>query len=193
MEKRTILFVDDEPNVTGGLKRSFYREPYTILSANSAKEAIEVLADKHVDVVVSDEQMPGMAGSELLAVVREKYPDTIRIILTGQATLEAAIRAINAGGVYRFFTKPCNEVDLKMTIRQALQQRELAAQGRRLLRECREQSALLEGIERANPGITHVVRDTRGAILLDADDSEDLDSLLKAMARFGGVRAPASR
>jgi two-component system probable response regulator PhcQ len=73
-----------------------------------------------VDVVISDEKMPGMSGSEFLSLVRQEYPDTIRIILTGYGSLESAIRAINEGEIYRLFTKPCNVIDLAITIRLAL-------------------------------------------------------------------------
>lgn len=101
--KATILLVDDEPNVTDALKRSMRNEPYELLTASSAASAQQILAGRHVDVVVSDEQMPGMAGSEFLSWVRAQFPHTIRMILSGQATLAAAIRAINEGEVYRFF------------------------------------------------------------------------------------------
>jgi two-component system probable response regulator PhcQ len=105
---RRVLFVDDEPHVTESLKRALRKEPYEVLSANSADEALEVLARQPVDVVISDEKMPGMQGSEFLAVVCKQYPETIRIIMTGHGSIEAAIRAINEGEIYRFLTKPCN-------------------------------------------------------------------------------------
>jgi two-component system, probable response regulator PhcQ len=108
----TILLVDDEPNVTDALKRALRREPYELLTATSAFAAQQILERQHVDVVVSDEQMPGMSGSELLSSVRKQFPHTIRMILSGQASLEAAVRAINEGEVYRFFLKPCNPTDL---------------------------------------------------------------------------------
>jgi len=83
---RKVLFVDDELHVTEGLKRALRKEPYEIMSANSADKALEILARQPVDIVVSDEKMPGMSGSEFLTVVCRKYPDTIRIILTGHAS-----------------------------------------------------------------------------------------------------------
>jgi response regulator RpfG family c-di-GMP phosphodiesterase len=104
--------VDDEPLITTTLKRVLRKEPYDICTANSGAEALQILARKPVDVIVSDERMPGMSGSEFLAVARQQYPDTARIILTGQANLEAAIRAINEGAICRFLTKPCKEDDL---------------------------------------------------------------------------------
>ncbi len=175
-----VLFVDDEPHVTEGLKRVLRKEPYDFLSASSAKEALVILKREGVDVVVSDEKMPGMSGAELLTVVRREYPDTIRIILTGHASLDAAIRAINDGGIYRFLTKPCNEADLAVTIRQALQQKDLMAESRQLLKKVRLQSALLQELEKAHPGITHVKRSIQGAVILDDADC-DLDMLIKKM------------
>lgn len=178
MTNPCVLFVDDEPNVTAALKRAFRNESYEVLSATSAREALAVLENREIDVVVSDEQMPEMPGSELLAQVRSRFPNTIRIMLTGHASLDAAIRAINAGEVYRFFTKPCNEVDLKVSIRQALLQRDLVSHSRRLLDEYRKQSVLLQELERDNPGIARLATDDDGAILVEADD-EDPEVLLQ--------------
>jgi len=140
----TILLVDDEPHVTDALLRVMRRQPYELLSANSAARAQELLESHHVDVVVSDEQMPGVPGSAFLAAVRKQFPDTIRIILSGQASLDAAVRAINEGEVYRFLLKPCNPVDLIVTIQQALSLKRLELQSRRLLREFQRQAAIIE-------------------------------------------------
>jgi two-component system probable response regulator PhcQ len=180
---RKILFVDDEPHVTEGLKRALRKEPYEILSANSADEALKMLAREPVDAVISDEKMPGMCGSEFLSMVCNLYPDTIRIILTGHASLESAIRAVNEGEIYRFLTKPCNEVDLAITIRQALQQRDLLSTSRRLLQKIRFQSALLQELEKEHPGITNVKRTSTDAIVLDDDLDNDLDALITQINR----------
>ncbi len=176
-----ILFVDDEPNVTNALKHMFRKEQCDILTANSADEALAILGQETVDVVVSDEQMPGMSGSELLAKVRREYPDTVRIILTGQASLDAAIRAINEGEIYRFLTKPCNGMELAVTIRQALQQKKLMAESRKLLKMTRQQSELINEMEIAHPGITEVKRDAKGTIIIDdsTEDVEDVDELIQ--------------
>ena len=141
--KHKVLFVDDEPRVTDALKRALRKEPYEILSAGSAREALLLLGDQPVDVVVSDEQMPGMSGSEFLAVVRHRYPDTIRMILTGHASLEMAIRAINEGEIYRLFKKPVHEVDLAISIRRAIEQKALISKARQLLNTARRQSMYL--------------------------------------------------
>lgn len=174
----TILFVDDEPLVTEALKRSLRKEPYRILSANSAARGLDILAREPIDVVISDEMMPGMLGSEFLALVCRDYPDTVRIILTGHANLQSAIRAINEGQVYRFLTKPCNEAELSVTLRQALQHKELMEKSRQLLQAVKHQHAILEDLEKEHPGITSVDRDSRGVIVLD-EDTTDVDTLLE--------------
>ena len=114
--------------------------------------------------------MPGMTGTQFLAVVRKDYPDTIRIILTGHASLESAMRAINEGEIYRFLTKPCNLVDLSVTIRQALEQKYLKNENIRLAKIVKQQSFSLGEIEKKYPGITKVKRASGGAIIID--DSE---------------------
>ena len=129
----TVLFVDDDPNVTAGLKRALRREPYRIFSASSADEGLSVLAKQPIDVLVTDEDMPGMPGTEFLARVRRRYPRTICIMLTGRADLESTLRTAREGWLYRFFTKPCNDIDLSLSIRQALQQRDLLELCARLL------------------------------------------------------------
>src|ERR1700684_1643688 len=158
--RATILLVDDEPNVTDALKRALRREPYDVLTATSGAGAQELLERQHVDVVISDEQMPGMSGSVFLSAVRKQYPHTIRMILSGQASLEAAVRAINEGEVYRFFLKPCNPTDLMFTVQRALAHKRLEVQSRRLLREYQRQSSTLARLEHNGTGI----------LLLDTDE-----------------------
>lgn len=120
-------------------------------------------------MIISDEKMPGMSGTELLTIARKKYPETIRTILTGHANLKSALRAINEGEVYRFFTKPCNLLDLTVTIRQALQQKELLKENQRLLDIVRKQSLSIKAMEKRYPGISKVKRDLGGAIIIDED------------------------
>jgi len=119
-----VLLVDDDENVLHGLARALRRQPYQLYTARSGEEAMSILKAHPVDVVVADEQMPGMSGSELLAWIARSYPEVMRIVLTGRATAETAIRAINEGAVYHFFTKPCHEVQLALTIRKALEEKE---------------------------------------------------------------------
>ncbi len=165
--QHSVLIVDDEPVITDLFENAFSKEPYSLLTAGSAEEALAMMAREQVDVVISDEKMPGMSGSEFLSIVRQKFPETIGMILTGHATLESAIRAINEGEVYRFFTKPCNVIDLAMTIRQALKYKDLMKESKRLLEMVRRQSTFIKDLEEQYPGITRVRRDARGAIIID--------------------------
>ncbi|HXA35229.1 MAG TPA: response regulator [Steroidobacteraceae bacterium] len=180
----TILLVDDEPNVTDALKRALRREPYEIQTATSGAAALELLQRCRVDVVISDEQMPGMSGSVFLSAVRKQFPHTIRMILSGQASLEAAVRAINEGEVYRFFLKPCNPTDLIFTVQQALAHKRLEDQSRRLLREYQRQASMLARLELESPGLLRLETDEQGALVMDESDEEcDVTDLLAQMER----------
>jgi DNA-binding NtrC family response regulator len=195
MEKSKLLLVDDEPNLTSALVRSLDRTQFQIFTADSAQQGLMILAGNDIDVVVSDERMPGMTGSQFLSEVRKKWPNTIRMILSGQADLEAAVRAINEGEVYRFLLKPCHPKELQMTILQGLQHKKLVAQSRKLLQEHQKNVNLLEALEKDNPGITKVNMDDDGVIDMagydddEAGSTEDVQSLLddleKEMAKIG--------
>jgi two-component system probable response regulator PhcQ len=192
MEKSKLLLVDDEPNLTSALVRSLDRKQFEIFTADSAQQGLMILAGNEIDVVVSDERMPGMTGSQFLSEVRKKWPNTIRMILSGQADLEAAVRAINEGEVYRFLLKPCHPQELQMTILQGLQHKKLVAQSRKLLMEHQKNMNLLEALEKDNPGITKVDMDDDGVIDMEAyeegagDDVQSLlDDLEKEMSKIG--------
>jgi two-component system, probable response regulator PhcQ len=164
-----VLFVDDEPAVTAALKRVLHRQPWRVLEASSGEEALEILAREDIAVIVSDEQMPGMSGSELLARVRRVRPGTVRMILTGQASLAAAIRSINEGEIRRFFLKPCDEAALVEAIRAVLQERAAEEPSRAETAHRLEERRELRTLESHHPGITRVVRTSDGVIDLDAD------------------------
>ncbi|WP_342113262.1 EAL domain-containing protein [Pseudoduganella sp. OTU4001] len=115
----TLLLLDDEPNVLSSLVRLLRRDGYQILLAHNAQEAFAQLATHEVQVVVSDQRMPEMNGTEFLSRVRKLYPDTVRIILSGYAELESVLSAINRGEIYRFYTKPWDDQDLRENIREA--------------------------------------------------------------------------
>ncbi|WP_374582883.1 EAL domain-containing protein [Pseudoduganella sp.] len=115
----TLLLLDDEPNVLSSLVRLLRRDGYQILLAHNAQEAFAHLATHDVQVVVSDQRMPEMNGTEFLSRVRKLYPDTVRIILSGYAELESVLGAINRGEIYRFYTKPWDDQALRESIREA--------------------------------------------------------------------------
>jgi DNA-binding NtrC family response regulator len=155
--RHVVLLVDDDQNVIHGLTRALRRQPYQLYTAQSGDEAIWILKAHDVDVIVTDEKMPGMSGCDLLAWVAEHYPEIVRILLTGYATTETAIRAINEGAVYQIFTKPCRDVHLGIAIRKALEQRDLLKQNlqQRQLRQQGPESAAQ--LDRDLKALMHVV------------------------------------
>lgn len=108
----TLLLVDDEPSHLAALKRLMRRESYRLLTATSGQEGLDVLARNKVHVIIADQRMPGMSGSEFLGIVRELYPDTIRIILSGYTELRAVTDSVNRGAVSKFLTKPWDDAML---------------------------------------------------------------------------------
>jgi len=115
-----VLLVDDEKHVVEGLRRALEAYPYSIQTATSAELALRKFADEPFDVIVADERMPGMQGSELLTVIANDFPMTGRILLTGYGTPEAAARAVNEAGVVRFLVKPCPPQKVREAIEVAL-------------------------------------------------------------------------
>lgn len=113
--RASLLFVDDEPRVLSSMRALFRRE-YDVTTATGGAEALEVLKRVHIDVIISDQRMPEMTGVELLTLVKELAPDTVRILLTGYADLGAIEASINEGEVFRYLVKPCPPAELKETI-----------------------------------------------------------------------------
>ena len=130
----TILLVDDDIRVVSALQRSLYRD-YQIEIAAGPSDALNAFAQNSYAVIVSDLQMPGMNGIELLRTLKESYPETVRVLLTGQANLDAAIDAVNDGNVFRFLTKPCPHELLRRTLDAALEQHSLELSEKDVLRE----------------------------------------------------------
>ncbi len=121
-EKATILFVDDETRVLKSIQRGLIAEPYTCLFALSGMEALEIMASRPVQVIITDMRMPEMTGLELLQEVRRLYPETIRMVLSGYAQTNTVLAAVNEGYVYRYITKPWKlDEDLKAGIEDALE------------------------------------------------------------------------
>src|SRR5512139_284956 len=114
-KRGTVLFVDDERRVLTSM-RAMFRRDYEVLLANSGQEAIDLLRDHTVDVIVSDQRMPGMTGVEVLKAVKRLAPNAMRILLTGYADLKAIEASINEGEVFRYLTKPCPSEELKEAI-----------------------------------------------------------------------------
>jgi EAL domain-containing protein (putative c-di-GMP-specific phosphodiesterase class I)/ActR/RegA family two-component response regulator len=128
-QQQTLLLLDDEPSILAALTRVFRLDGYRVLRANTAEEAFNLLALHQVQVVMSDQRMPGMNGTEFLSRVKKLYPGTIRIILSGYTELETVLNAINRGEIYRFYTKPWDDQTLRDSIREAFQYHRLIHSG----------------------------------------------------------------
>lgn len=113
-----ILFVDDEERILRSLALQFRRH-YEVLTESDPLRALQRLRDEHIHVLVSDQRMPQMSGAQLLAEAREIAPDTLRILLTGYSDLDAAVEALNNGGIFRYLTKPWDQQEMAFTLRQA--------------------------------------------------------------------------
>lgn len=113
-----ILFVDDEERILRSLALQFRRH-YEVLTESDPLRALQRLRDEHIHVLVSDQRMPQMSGAQLLAEAREIAPDTLRILLTGYSDLDAAVEALNSGGIFRYLTKPWDQQEMAFTLRQA--------------------------------------------------------------------------
>jgi response regulator RpfG family c-di-GMP phosphodiesterase len=127
-----VLMVDDEENILRSFGRVLRGEAFALTVTTSAVEALRLLERDAHAVVVSDQRMPEMEGTVFLAKVRELFPDTVRILLTGHGGMDVALEAINRGSVYRFLTKPWNDDELKTVLRAAVSRYELTAENRRL-------------------------------------------------------------
>lgn len=140
-----ILIVDDEPHVLKALERTLMDEDCEVMTTTSGEEALELARRYRFKVIISDERMPGMFGSELLATICLRQPEVVKMLLTGYASVEAAIRAVNQGEVCRFLVKPWNDFELKMSIRAGIEKYDLEMKNRRLQALVRAQYYKLNG------------------------------------------------
>ncbi|RKY26230.1 MAG: response regulator [Planctomycetota bacterium] len=170
-EKNVLLFVDDEANILAALKRVFRKSGYEIHTASSGQEGLEILEQLPVDLVMSDQRMPGMTGVEFLKKVKELYPHTIRIILSGYSEIGTITSAINEGEVFRFVSKPWNDEELKQTIEHSLEQRKLRKQNELLLKKVSEQN---EKLRILNEDLERLVRERTGELAMTQKILENL-------------------
>jgi response regulator RpfG family c-di-GMP phosphodiesterase len=138
--KHCLLIVDDEPNVCDSVHDLLRRE-FRVLKANSAQEGYRIMQEEEVHIVMSDQRMPQITGVELLAKVKSKYPQAVRMLFTGYADLESIIAAINQGHIFGFLKKPWQPEELEGAVRQAAQEYD------RLTQTAREREELLGVID----------------------------------------------
>src|SRR5690348_2092879 len=137
--KKCLLIIDDEPNVCDSVHDLLRRE-FRVLKAHSAEEGYRLMQEEEVHIVMSDQRMPQITGVELLAKVKSKYPQAVRMLFTGYADLESIIAAINQGHIYGFLKKPWQPEELETAVRQAAQEYD------RLTEAAREREELVEEI-----------------------------------------------
>ena len=140
----TVLLVDDEQNILSSLRRVLRNEPYRLLMANCGEQGLDMFEQQPVDLVISDARMPGMDGAALLAEIQKRRPECLRILLTGYADISTTIKAVNEGQIYRYISKPWNDEELRLTIRQALASQYSERERQRLERLTQQQNASLQ-------------------------------------------------
>jgi response regulator RpfG family c-di-GMP phosphodiesterase len=169
-EQATLLFVDDEANILSSLKRLFRPLGYRIFTAESGKEGLEIMEQEKVELVISDMRMPEMSGAQFLEQVRAKWPDVVRILLTGYADITSTIDAINKGQIYRYISKPWEDNDITITVRQAFERKRLEHEKTRLeeltLRQNEELRELNASLEEKVKARTEEIRQTMGFLEL---------------------------
>ncbi|MEO1037656.1 MAG: response regulator [Pseudomonadota bacterium] len=190
MSNGTILFVDDEIGVLKSLCRLCRREGINVLTASSGADGLALLAESDVQVVVADQRMPGMSGTEFMQQVRERHPHAIRCILSGYAELHAIMAAINDGHVYRFIAKPWDDAELVQSLVDCLDLAAAQAADRnhteRLARRAR--SLTLEREE-----VAHMLELQQAVLQASRDMLDSLPVAVAAVDRLGRMMYTNSR
>jgi PAS domain S-box-containing protein len=175
---RKILIIDDEVEITKSLYRQFKRR-YSVFTATNTAEAIAILKTEDIHVIVSDQRMPDMTGVAFFAQIKNDFPDTIKLILTGYSDIEAVIAAINKAQVFRYVTKPWNPEELDWTINEAFEKYELQATNR----------DLVANLKHANAGLEKKVKDRTLQLEEQYKLLKESEERYKALhnASFGGI------
>jgi DNA-binding NtrC family response regulator len=169
-KEKNILIVDDEDSVRDSLTSVLEREGYTVHQAGGGEEGLLLLKERQIHLVISDYNMPGMTGVDFLKLVRQRNPDVVRIMLTGDPDPQTIIRSINEGEVYRFIKKPWDNTLLRVTVYFAFETIQLEQENRRLIAALRRQMNFLRDMERDFPYLAALTRDEDAALLLAEAD-----------------------
>jgi len=145
-DRPSVLLVDDEEFILNSLRRLLRGQPYDLFFADSGEKALELMAHQRIDLVMTDARMPNMDGAALLTAIHQRYPNTTRILLTGYADLTMIIKAINEGQIHRYISKPWNDEELLLTLRQSLAHQHSERERQRLERLTQEQNDALQAL-----------------------------------------------
>jgi len=142
----TLLCVDDEANILSSLRRLFHKDGYRVLTAGSGAEGLRLMEGESIDLVISDMRMPEMDGAAFLAQVRARWPDSLRILLTGYADIASTVAAINQGEIYRYISKPWDDNEVRLIVRHALERKLLEREKARLEALTKKQNEELQAL-----------------------------------------------
>lgn len=185
----SLLFVDDERNILSSLRRLFRPLGYTIHVAESGAEGLKILAEHPIDLIISDMRMPEMDGAQFLAEATKRHPDVVRILLTGFADLGSTVDAINKGKIYSYLSKPWEDTEITLTVRQALKTKRLEREKQQLLalteRQNNELKDLNENLEKKVKARTEEVQQT--ADMLDMAYQQLSDSYQNTIRVFSSL------
>lgn len=166
--ERNLLLIDDEPDILKALRRQF-RQHYTIYMANSATEGYAIMTQVPIQVIISDQRMPGMSGVEFFDQVKNEFPDAIRLLLTGYADIHSVIAAINDGHVFRYIAKPWNPEELDTIVGEAFVKHDLIVENRRLVTQLQSANEMLEQRVRERTTELHAANTTLTQINKEKD------------------------
>jgi len=163
---RTVLVVDDEEHVRTALTRLLEREGYDVTAVDGPTEALEILRNHPIKLVISDNNMPDMTGIEFFRLIRERHPHVCRIMLTADQKRETILQAVNEGEIYRFIPKPWDNTMLRVTVYFAFEAIQLEEENRRLLRALRRQLQFVRTLEVDFPYLAALARQEEAELLL---------------------------
>jgi DNA-binding NtrC family response regulator len=174
MDTPRLLLVDDEPNVLKAQRRIFMNDDLEVVTAVSGPQALEYLTANPVDLILSDYNMPGMTGAEFLAEAEKMQPDAIRMLITGRGGMDIILQAINQGHIYKFFNKPWDDDDLRISVLRALEYR----RAQEKMRQQEAELARSQIYQHTMITVSHYINNFNCALTMSLESLRETDSPL---------------